>query len=704
MWTPYTTPRTSAIQCVCGADAVEEYTGEWVQCWGDACCGYWFHTTCVDMPSSLRLRPIFQCPSCCTSPTSSPLHPPQSIKRLFDCCQTNSWRLFHSLSSSSTAVDLTSFLAYQPPLLGGCNGLVVAAQVGALAILQDMLHMFSPNQVQSSVNLLHQTPLHVAILNGHLHCVPVLTQMQPRWHHVADVYSALPLDYLLQIRPAEVLPLLQDKPDLVHVTNPSTGNSIAHAICAIVPPDFASLLAVIPVSQLCSVNHHGQTPAMTLIQSPHVLRHHFELLVQQLASSPDWWTCVDDQGRSVLHFALMYKHPWALEVADLSRFRHFQLLHLAAECALPSAVALLVAAKFSPQQLHGTSRCSGATLGTGWWPILHATSPGCVLELLRVDTGAQLQYLYHQSQAHSTKVLSILNSIASHLPLYDFIQATAAANPHEYLGSRCLFLQRYRKCLRLDLKLTQLKLHVASLIVVPSRAKRVITVPSERDLWKVLQSAAISTWKCPIQVEIAGELHSSKDAHMWTVLASQLRQLGPHLFASSSQVFELLGKLIGHMVLVGQQLPSAVLPPSFLSTPAEFKPDLALDFKKGLDSVLPNALDNWNGYERFLLLHRVIFPQTMSQWKATKVHYDKPFHAHHPSMLAFWTVIEKHLVPQEQLVCRLRCGQPLRITPAPTVGIVEKSVLGIPEAISMDRLHVDLVLYIRGFRKHAKHT
>ncbi|ETV94766.1 hypothetical protein H310_11722 [Aphanomyces invadans] len=696
LWRPPTLPR-SVIRCLCGATSVEDYIGEWVQCWTES-CGSWFHVTCVPTP----LTTPYRCASCCG--VSRPSFPPVPTPHLlYLCCKANSRRAFRAAIDNFPSKP--SFLRYKCLADDNSNGVVVAAKVGAKAILEEFVALFTPSQVTSSVNILNQTPLHVAILHGHFHCLPVLTRLQPLWFQVPDAYSSLPIDYVLQVQPAQVIPLLQDQPELVDVVNSATGNSIAHALCASAPPNFASILALLPPSLLASVNHHGQTPAMLLLRAPNVTRSHFQALVQfstNASTSNSWWTHVDDQGRTVVHFALTYKHAWALELVDLAAFREFKLLHMAAELGLAQAVALLVSAQFSLRTQHGGDTEPSLT-STGWWPILHASTPTCVLELLRTDTIAQLEYLYQHSQTHSSKVYQILNSIASHLPLYDFVQTIALASPDQYLTGRCQFLQRFRKCLRLDVKLLQLQLHVASIPAVQKSAVSVYA-PSEDELWTCIQAQCPTTmnWRRPFELTIQTTVWPSRHPHVWDLLASQLRRLGSHLFDAPSSVFGLLGRLLAHMVVVGQKLSSAVLPPPFLSTPAEFKPDLATAFKAGFDSVLPGVVDNWNGYERFILLHKVEFPQTLQQWKNGLVTYDAPFHPRHPSIVSFWNVIESGLVPQEQVVCRLRCGQPLRITPAPTVGIVEKTVFGVPETISFEKLHVDLVLYIRGFRKQVR--
>ncbi|RHY29557.1 hypothetical protein DYB32_005055 [Aphanomyces invadans] len=673
MWRPPTLPR-SVIRCLCGATSVEDYIGEWVQCWTES-CGSWFHVTCVPTP----LTTPYRCASCCS--VSRPTFPPVPTPHLlYLCCKANSRRAFRAAIDNFPSKP--SFLRYKCLADDNSNGVVVAAKVGAKAILEEFLALFTPSQVTSSVNILNQTPL-----------------------HVPDAYSSLPIDYVLQVQPAQVIPLLQDQPELVDVVNSATGNSIAHALCASAPPNFASILALLPPSLLASVNHHGQTPAMMLLRAPNVSRSHFQALVQfstNASTSNSWWTHVDDQGRTVVHFALTYKHQWALELVDLAAFREFKLLHMAAELGLAQAVALLVSAQFSLRTQHGGDTEPSLT-STGWWPILHASTPSCVLELLRTDTIAQLEYLYQHSQTHSSKVYQILNSIASHLPLYDFVQTIALASPDQYLTGRCQFLQRFRKCLRLDVKLLQLQLHVASIPAVQTSAMSVYA-PSEDELWTCIQAQCPTTmnWRRPFELTIQTTVWPSRHPHVWDLLASQLRRLGSHLFDAPSSVFGLLGRLLAHMVVVGQKLSSAVLPPPFLSTPAEFKPDLATAFKAGFDSVLPGVVDNWNGYERFILLHKVEFPQTLQQWKNGLVTYDAPFHPRHPSIVSFWNVIESGLVPHEQVVCRLRCGQPLRITPAPTVGIVEKTVFGVPETIPFEKLHVDLVLYIRGFRKQVR--
>ncbi|KAF0699334.1 Aste57867_10086 [Aphanomyces stellatus] len=338
---------------------------------------------------------------------------------------------------------------------------------------------------------------------------------------------------------------------------------------------------------------------------------------------------------------------------------------------------------------------------TGEWPIFSATTAATALELLRSHTLAQLQYLFEHRKSHAPKLLQVLNWIASSLPLFDFLQATIRADPQHYLAS--LFLQRFRKCLRLDLKLDQLKLIVTTVRLAPPGGVT-LRVPDEAHLWATLstQGYAVSHWRQHVAFEVGGKRHATSDAYIWSVLALQLHRLGPLLFTSPPPVFALLGRILAHMVLMGQRLPLAIFPPPFLSTPPEFKPDLAAQFKAGFETVLPNVLDSWNGYERFVLLHQVLFPNTMELWKAQKIRYDAPFSPHHPTIVSLWDILERRLVPDEQTMLRLKWGQPLTIRPASGVGMVTKAVFGLPETTTFDRLHLELMLYVRGFRKQAK--
>ncbi|RHY17187.1 hypothetical protein DYB36_000700 [Aphanomyces astaci] len=626
---------------------------------------------------------------------------------LYMCCKTNASRAFHQAMASVR----TDFLKYTQH--DECNGFVVAATVGAKAILEDLTVLFTTHQVQDarSVNLWKQTPLHVAILGGHLPCIPLLATFEPRWFHVPDAYRALPTDYMMHLYPSHVEAWLRDMQSLPFIVNAITGNSLVHSLCTILPDNFSTLLRLLPTKLLSAVNHHGHTPAMMLVPRPSVRREHFHAMMQHGSSATTpatrtWWTQVDDQGHTVLHLALIHKLAWVLKLTDLTAFRSFQLLHMAAELGLASAVTLLVQAGFSPLE----SLRSGATpseTSNSTIPIMLASTPSCVLELLRVETLAQLECvveLSRSSRRHGPSVYRVLHAMVIHVPLFDFVQSVALANPRVYLSSNCLFLQRFRKCLRLDVKLLQLSMHVAG-VLKRMTGRTTLTIPSDDKLWTSIQQQSQRDdvdWNRPVTLYVVASkaVYLTTDDHMWKLLAMQLRQLGPHLFDMSLAFFSLLGKLLGHMVLVGQKLPQSVLPPLFLNTPAEFKPELAAAFKAGMDLVMGGgALDNWNGFERFALLHRVVFLLSFDQWKHSKVHYDAPFHPNHPTILNLWIVLENHLVPVEQLIWRLRCGQPFRITPAPIVGIVEKDVLGVPEDHSLDKLQLDVVLFLRGLRK-----
>ncbi|KAF0695246.1 hypothetical protein As57867_013887, partial [Aphanomyces stellatus] len=309
LWRPYGLPR-SAINCVCGATAVEEYTGEWVQCWTES-CGTWFHATCV-----VETHP-FVCASCRAKP---PTPVPNAHAQLWQCCLTNSIRQFQKTLTSHRH----GFLAY---VKHGYNGLVAAAAHGAKAIIEYFLVSFTPAECLDSRDLFCRNPVHVATLNGHFHCLPGLIILQAKWLEMPDLYGNTPLIYLLQKQPSQALTLLRDLPHLTKIVDKSTGNTLAHAVCQIFPDNFAALLQALPSSLLLQTNHKQELPAMLAMQHAAFAAPHLAALVARSGPSPMWWALADADGRTALHHALRHKHGWVISHVDVSRFGHLNLLH-----------------------------------------------------------------------------------------------------------------------------------------------------------------------------------------------------------------------------------------------------------------------------------------------------------------------------------------------------------------------------------------
>ncbi|KAG9414576.1 hypothetical protein AC1031_007984 [Aphanomyces cochlioides] len=678
IWRPSSMPR-STISCYCGSVAVEDYTGEWIQCWTES-CGTWFHATCVVAASP------FVCSACSTIPPATVAN---RLEQLYQCCESNASRMFRLALAHETK---SNFLNYKQ---NGSNGLLVAAARGSKAVLQDIQQIFEPDECLSIRDLFDRNPLHLAVLNRHFQCIPVLTLIQPKWLEETDMHSHTPLFYLLQKQPAQVLSLLTEMPHLKTFVNATTGNTIVHDICQVLPSNFDALIAAIPREMIEKPNIKMETPAMLAAQQGSFNASHLSVLITNGSSAA--WMAKDQQHRTIVHHALLHKHNWIISATLPTLFADEPLVHFAVENGLATAVTTLVDAKFEVTRPHPQS---------GLWPIMHSTTASCSLALLRVSTFEQLQYVFENRKTESAKLLQLLNWMASYLPLFDFLQEIARSNPIAYLSP---FFVRFRKCLRLDIKREQLRLFAST---IQSRQPIfTMRIPSEAKFWETLSlhgtQYPIQTWRQEIAIQFTEDgmlsnLLSTRDVYIWNVLALQLRRLGHMLFSMEAKVFVLLGRLLGHMVLVNQRLPLAILPPPFLDTPAVFKPNLAAHFKSGFSDVLPGALDNWNGFEWYVLLHHETFPNTFDHWKTTKIRYDAPFSPNHPTIQWLWEILEKRLVADEQTILRLKWGQPLTIRPAESVAMLERAVFGIPENTSFDRLHVELMLYIRGFRKQAK--